>query len=76
MKPYHATPDELCAIDEGLDHCAPFIPAEKLPEFWRAEAARLRREADQTETVETRIILLEGVDRFNRMAEARQKLRP
>jgi ABC-type transport system substrate-binding protein len=48
-KPYAATPDELRAIDEAL--MQEVIPAAELPAYYRREAARLRAEADTTETI-------------------------
>ncbi len=68
-KPYSPTPDEMRAIDEALAQEA--IPAAELPAYYRREAARLRAEADMTETVEMRVALLEMAERLERLAETR-----
>jgi hypothetical protein len=65
-KPYRATPDELRAIDEALAQQP--IPETELPAYYRREAARLRAEANQAETVEMRIALLEAAERADKLA--------
>ena len=39
-----------------------------LADRYRAEAAKLRREADQAETVEMRIAMLDAAERFDQLA--------
>jgi hypothetical protein len=58
----------LRAIDEALAQEA--IPVVALPAYYRREAARLRAEADTTETLEIRVaLLLEMAERLERLEE-------
>lgn len=65
-RPYRADPDELRAIEKALAQEP--IPEAELPAFYRQQAARLRAEADQAETVEMRIALLEMAERIDHLA--------
>ena len=65
-RPYTASPDELDAIDEALAGDA--IPAEKLVAHYRAEAARLCREANSAESAEIRAALMEPAERLDELA--------
>ena len=67
MTPYHATDDELAAIDEALRQ-EPETDAE-LAEYNRTFAKLLRLQGDQAETVEMRIFLLEEAERLDKLAE-------
>lgn len=69
--PYHATPEELAAIDAALDEGGDqVIPETELPAFYRAEAAKLRHQAEAAETSEMRAFLLEAAARTERLAES------
>lgn len=46
------------------------IPESELPTHYRRQAERLRREADVAETLEMRIMLLDGERRFEELAES------
>ncbi len=66
-KPYRAADDELVAIDEALGQ-EPATDAD-LAEYNRSFAKLLRLKADQAETVEMRIFLLEEAERLDKLAE-------
>ena len=71
-EPYRATPDELRAIDAGLlDMGGPPIPEAELPEFYRTQAVEYRELADQAETIEMRIKLLEFAEHLDRLASGK-----
>ncbi len=54
-------------MDRMNENTAP-VPDAELPELYRREAARLRQQADVTETIEMRAALLEAAEHLDRMA--------
>ena len=76
-KPYRATSDELRAIDAALlDIGGPPIPDDKLAAFYRAEAERVRNQADTAETIEMRIVMLDDAKRLDKLTETFSGPRP
>jgi hypothetical protein len=70
-KPYRPMPEDLRSIDAGLlDIGGPPIPDAELPDFYRHLATEYRGLADQAETVEMRIKLLEFAERLEGLATA------